>query len=175
MCVACAPLPEAGARCTCPALAGVVIKREGKRGHVHLPRRIRAGPDGSQCRRNVVMPDVKPVLAAFAALVIAASAAASNVTLIAPQEGSQVIGPSLIEATTDAPGVNRVEFYVDGVLAGVARTVPYRIAYDFGEKMTSREVVAKVLSNGYRTTDSARVVTAALTAGESITVDLVEI
>jgi hypothetical protein len=121
------------------------------------------------------MPDVKPVLAAFAALVIAASAAASNVTLIAPQEGSQVIGPSLIEATTDAPGVNRVEFYVDGVLAGVARTVPYRIAYDFGEKMTSREVVAKVLSNGYRTTDSARVVTAALTAGESITVDLVEI
>ena len=175
MCVLCAPLPDAGARCTCPALAGVVIKRAGKRGHVHSSRRIRAGPDGSQCGRNVVIPDVKRLLTAFAALVVAASAAASNVTLIAPQEGSQVIGPSVIEATTDAPGVNRVEFYVDGVLAGVARTAPYRIAYDFGEKMTSREVVAKVLSNGYRTTDSARVVTAALTAGESITVDLVEI
>src|SRR5687768_18347878 len=114
------------------------------------------------------MRGVKPVLTAFAALVVAASAAAASVTLIAPQEGSQVIGPSVIEATTDAAAVNRVEFWVDGVLAGVARNAPYRIAYDFGDKTTSREIVAKVLSNGYRTTDSARVVTAALTAGESI-------
>ena len=118
---------------------------------------------------------MKPLLLILATFLLTAPAGAANVTLLSPQDGAQVLGPSVIEATTDAAGVNRVEFYVDGVLAGVARTAPYRIAFDFGDKLTSREIVARVLSNGYRTTDSARVITAALTAGESINVDLVEV
>lgn len=108
-------------------------------------------------------------------LALAASAAAANVTFVAPLEGSQVFGPAAVEVTTDVANVNRVEFYVDGVLAGVARRAPWRIAYDFGSALGSRTITAKVLSNGYRTTDSATIATAALTAGESITVDLVEV
>ena len=109
------------------------------------------------------------------AVLLAASASAANVTFVAPLEGAQVIGPSLIEVTTDAANVSRVEFYVDGSLVGVARTAPYRIAFDFGEKMTSRDVAARVLFDNYRQSANARVVTAALTAGESINVDLVEL
>lgn len=97
------------------------------------------------------------------------------ITFINPQAGGQAIGPQWIEVTTDAKNVDRVELYVDRVLAGVARNAPYRIAYDFGTTLTSREITAKVFSNGYRNTESATIATAALTAGESINVDLVEV
>jgi hypothetical protein len=106
----------------------------------------------------------------FLAVVILA-----NITFITPQAGGQAVGPQWIEVTTGAKKVDRVEFYVDRVLAGVARTAPYRIAYDFGTALTSREITAKVFSNGYRNTESATIATAALTAGESINVDLVEV
>jgi Mg-chelatase subunit ChlD len=97
------------------------------------------------------------------------------VKFIAPLDGSQVIGPQLIEVTTDAKNVDRVEFSIDGVLAGVARKAPWRIAHDFGSSLASHEIVAKVYSDGFRTTETARVTTAALTAGEAMTVDLVEV
>lgn len=97
------------------------------------------------------------------------------VTFVAPLTGSQAIGPQPIEITTTASNVDRVEFYVDGKLVGVARTKPYRIAHDFGTSLEAHEVSAKVFSNGYKNTDSASVTTAALTAAESIRVDLVEV
>jgi VWA domain-containing protein/Big-like domain-containing protein len=106
---------------------------------------------------------------------LAAASAGASVTFVNPQPGGQAVGPQWIEVTTDAKNVDRVEFYVDRVLAGVARRAPYRIAHDFGTSPASREVTAKVFSNGYRNTESATISTAALTAGESINVDLVEV
>ncbi|HEX7807779.1 MAG TPA: Ig-like domain-containing protein, partial [Thermoanaerobaculia bacterium] len=71
------------------------------------------------------------LLGSLVAIFIAASASA-GVTFVSPLPGSQAIGTQLLEITTDAASVNRVDFYVDGVLAGVARTAPYRIVFDFG-------------------------------------------
>jgi Mg-chelatase subunit ChlD len=94
------------------------------------------------------------------------------ITFLTPQRGAQTIGPQRIEVTTDAANVDRVDFYVDGALAGVARKPPYAIAYDFGTSTAPRTIVAKVWSNGYRTSDSATVVTA---TSDAINVDLVEV
>jgi hypothetical protein len=76
--------------------------------------------------------------------------------------------------TTAATAVDRVEFYVDGILAGVARRTPYRIAHDFGATLAAHEIVARVYSNNYRSIDAASVNTLAA-GGESLTVDLVEV
>jgi hypothetical protein len=68
-----------------------------------------------------------------------------------------------------------VEFSVDGALAGVARTVPYRIAFDFGTSLAPRTITAKVWSDGFRHSESATITTAALTASDTLDVDLVEV
>jgi hypothetical protein len=100
---------------------------------------------------------------------------AAAITFVAPQSGAQAVGPQLIEITTTIANVDRVEFYVDGALAGVARKPPYRIPHDFGTSLSAHEIEAKVYSDNYRTTASGRVLTAAMTAGESLNVDLVEV
>jgi hypothetical protein len=100
---------------------------------------------------------------------------AATITFLAPKPGGQAVGPQWIEITTDIANVDRVDFSVDRVLAGVARKPPYRIAFDFGTSVEPREITAKVFSNGYRNTETATIRTAALTAGESINVDLVEV
>lgn len=100
---------------------------------------------------------------------------AASITFVNPQAGGQAVGPQWIEVTTDATHVDRVEFSVDRVLAGVARKPPYRIAYDFGTALTSREITARVFSEAYRKTETSTIHTAALTAGESMNVDLVEV
>jgi VWA domain-containing protein len=100
---------------------------------------------------------------------------AATITFLSPRAGGQAVGPQWIEVTTDIANVDRVEFSVDRVLAGVARKPPYRIAHDFGTSVEPREITAKVFSNGYRNTETATIRTAALTAGESINVDLVEV
>ena len=97
------------------------------------------------------------------------------VTFVSPQQGAQAVGVLPIEVTTTATNVDRVEFSIDGVLAGVARKPPYRIAHDFGTSLAGHEITATVFSNGYRTTETAKVLTAALTAGETMNVDLVEV
>lgn len=108
-------------------------------------------------------------------MLTAAVAGAAQVTFVAPQHGGQAIGPALIEIATDAAAVDRVEFYVDGKLVGVARKEPWRIAHDFGTSTAPREIVAKVFSHGFTHVDTGKVTTMALTAGESIDVDLVEV
>lgn len=97
------------------------------------------------------------------------------VTFVSPQQGAQAIGPLTLEVTTDAQRVDRVDFFVDGALAGVARKPPYRIAYDFGTTLEARTVAAKVWANGYQRSESATILTAAMTANESIYVDVVEV
>jgi len=102
-------------------------------------------------------------------------AVVTAITFLAPQEGSQAIGVLPIEITTTTKAVNRVDFYVDGALVGVARNAPYRILHDFGTSLAAHEIVARVYSNNYRSVDSARISTLALTAGETLNVDLVEV
>jgi len=97
------------------------------------------------------------------------------VTFVSPRENGQAVGVLPIEVATTAANVDRVEFSVDGVLAGVARKRPYRIAYDFGTSPAGHEIAATVFSNGYRTTETAKVLTAALATGETMNVDLVEV
>jgi Mg-chelatase subunit ChlD len=108
-------------------------------------------------------------------VLLAVAARAANVTFVTPQAGAQAIGPTLIEITTSAANVDRVEFSVDGALAGVARKPPYRIAYDFGTSLAAHAITAKVWSNGFRDSDLATITTAAISAGETMNVDVVEV
>jgi hypothetical protein len=111
----------------------------------------------------------------LAVLLIAAAARASTISFVSPLPGAQVLGPTALEISTDAASPDRVDFFVDGVLAGVARRPPYRIAFDFGISPAARTVTAKVWSNGYKTSETAAVTTAALTANDTLYIDLVEI
>ena len=106
---------------------------------------------------------------------LCAAAAAARVTFVSPQTGAQAIGPLALEITTDAASVDRVEFYVDGTLAGVARKAPWRIAHDFGTSVDPHTIAAVVWSNGYKSSERAEVRTAAIVAGDAVTVDLVEV
>ena len=108
------------------------------------------------------------------AVLLAASARAS-VTFVNPQEGGQAVGPQWIEVTTDAPHVDRVEFSVDRVLVGVARKAPWKIAHDFKTAVVPHEVSVKVFQDSYRTSETATVHTIALTTGDTMNVDLVEV
>jgi Mg-chelatase subunit ChlD len=107
--------------------------------------------------------------------VLAVATHAANVAFVTPQAGAQVIGPMLIEITTSVANVDRVEFFIDGALAGVARKPPYRIAHDFGTSLAAHAITAKVWSNGFRNSDDVTIRTAALTAGETMNVDGVEV
>jgi hypothetical protein len=111
----------------------------------------------------------------FLILILLATPLGAAVTFVAPLPGAQAIGPQALEVTTDTANVDRVEFFIDGTLAGVARKAPYRIAVDFGTNPLPREVVAKVWSNGFRHSETARVRTAAITASDNLNVDLVEV
>lgn len=101
--------------------------------------------------------------------------AASGITFVWPLPGSQAIGQQSIEITTSATAIDRVEFYVDERLAGVARKAPWRVTADFGAEMDVHRVTAKVFSHGFRNVDSATVMTAGLSASEVMDVTLVEV
>ena len=111
----------------------------------------------------------------FVISLFAAATAQASITLVSPLPGAQAIGLQAIEITTATANIDRVDFFVDGVLAGVARKPPYRIAYDFGTTLTARTVSAKVWSNRYKNSESASITTAALTANDTLTVDVVEV
>jgi hypothetical protein len=104
-----------------------------------------------------------------------AAGAMARTSFVSPLSGTQAIGPLVLEVTTDAANVDRVEFSIDGALAGVARRAPWRIAHDFGTSVDPHVVTAVVWSNGYQSSERAEVRTAALTAEDAITVDLVEV
>lgn len=93
-------------------------------------------------------------------------------TFISPLPGAQAVGVQAIEVTTTTANVDRIDFFVDGVLAGVARKPPYRIAYDFGTTLAPRTITAKVWSNGYKNSESASVLT---TVSDVLNVDVVEV
>jgi von Willebrand factor type A domain/Bacterial Ig domain len=115
----------------------------------------------------------RALVAVFLALVVL-SAHAASVRFLNPGDGAQVMGVTLLEVTTDAADVDRVEFFIDGTLAGVVRTPPYRLSYDFGMSLQPHHIVAHVRSQRFRQDDVAEMRTAAV-GGETITVNLVEV
>ena len=118
---------------------------------------------------------MRSIILAAAAALTATLAGAATVHFVVPGDGAQLLGPQVLEIATDATAVNRVEFLVDGVLAGVVRTPPYRMTFDFGTSLEPREVTARVFANGYRDTYTATIRGAAFSAGEVMNVDLVEV
>jgi len=118
---------------------------------------------------------VRRIASGFILYLMLAASAAASITFVSPLSGSQAIGPLALEITTDIPNVDRVEFLVDGTLAGVARKAPWRIAHDFGTAVDAHTIAAVVWSNGYKTSERAEVRTAAIVAADSLTVDLVEV
>lgn len=108
-------------------------------------------------------------------LLVAAPLAGSDLHFVTPLAGGQVVGPTRVEVTTTEVNVDRVEFFVDGVLAGVARQSPFAIVHDFGETIAEHRIAARVSSNGYRNHREISIVTAALSVAEQIAVDLVEV
>jgi Mg-chelatase subunit ChlD len=118
---------------------------------------------------------VKRIALVIINVLIAVAAHAADIVFVTPQNGAQAIGPMLIEITTSVANVDRVEFSVDGALAGVARKPPYRIAHDFGTSLAAHAITAKVWSNGFRNSDEATIRTAAISAAETINVDVVEV
>lgn len=95
---------------------------------------------------------------------------------MSPLDGAQAIGPMLLEVASDASAIDRVDFFVDGVLAGAARTPPYRIYFDFGTSaLTARKVSATIWTSGYTSSSSIEVRTAGATSNETLNVDVVEV
>jgi hypothetical protein len=115
---------------------------------------------------------VRRLILLFALL---ASSAGASTRFVTPQEGAQLFGMTLVEIETDVTNIDRVELHVDGVLAGAVRTPPYRLAYDFGEDLRGRRLVAKVWSDGFSRSEETSIVSAALSMNDSVTVDLVEV
>jgi len=107
--------------------------------------------------------------------VIQAVLLAAAIQFLSPQPNAQLVGPQLLEISTTVANVDRVEFFVDGTLVGVARKAPWRVAHDFGTSLDAHTVTAKVYSNGYRHVDESSVTSAAMSAGETMNVDLVEV
>jgi hypothetical protein len=119
--------------------------------------------------------DVRRMLLLAVLFLAATVSRAATLTFVSPLPGAQVLGPTLLEVTAGTPPPDRVDFFVDGVLAGVARKAPYRIAFDFGTSLAPRTITAKAWTNGFRSSESATITTAALTANDSINIDLVEV
>lgn len=118
---------------------------------------------------------MRRIALAIITLLLAGAAQAANIAFATPQSGAQTIGPMAIEITTTIANIDRVEFSVDGALAGVARKPPYRIAHDFGTSLAAHVITAKVWSNGFRSSDDLTITTAALSVGETMNVDIVEV
>lgn len=123
---------------------------------------------------GIVAHDVARKLAVLI-FMFAAAAMADAVRFVSPQPGGQAIGVQAIEVTTTVPNVDRVDFYVDGQLVGAARKPPFRIAHDFGTALDAHRIAASVYSDSYRHVATSEIITAALTAGEVMNVDFVEV
>ncbi len=111
----------------------------------------------------------------FLALSLLALTADAAIQFLAPLPGSQLIGPRVIEISSERSDINRVDFKVDDVLVGVARKAPWRIMYDFGTTGEVRRVSAELHAAGFRIRESATVSSSALSTSATANVDLVEV
>jgi hypothetical protein len=139
----------------------------------HVPAGVQTQQKKLLTDTRPFLPDVKRLIPILAFLLASAAGAATH--FVHPAEGAQVIGPQVIEVATDVAAINRVEFFVDDGLVGVARSAPWRIGHDFGLSTSSRRIEAKVWSDAFRRVESVNTVTRPVAAEESVTVDLVEV
>lgn len=109
------------------------------------------------------------------ALLVPAAVFAGSTRFVQPLEGSQALGRQEIRVETSVESVDRVEFRVNGVLAGVRRTPPFVIPFDFGDELRVNELEATVVSHGFTRRESTSIRTAGLTVNDAIDVDLVEV
>src|SRR6185295_3026953 len=88
---------------------------------------------------------------------LAATARAFDVRIVHPAPGESLIGEAEVRAEVVPAGtaIERVEFFLDGALAGTATQAPYRILLDAGEENRAHklEVVAHA-AGGERATAS---------------------
>ncbi|HVT02406.1 MAG TPA: VWA domain-containing protein [Thermoanaerobaculia bacterium] len=115
------------------------------------------------------------VAAFFLLIELAAATVRGGVQIVVPPAGSQVIGKGYVEVSADAADVDRVEVYIDDVLAGVARHAPWRVPADFGESISPHRIEARLYSNHYATRESTFMTTAGMSASQMVNVDLVEV
>ncbi len=111
----------------------------------------------------------------FALMILAPTSMQAGSIFVSPLDGSQVHGRTLLEIASDTPSINRVSFFVDGVLIGVARTAPWRLVHDFGDSTAPREIAAWIHSESFRATETIRVRTTGLSVHDSLNVDVVEL
>ena len=103
---------------------------------------------------SILLRDRRSPSAALLFLALAVVSASSSglaaddcaVRLRSPLPGSVAYGPSRISIETDmqAQRIREVEFRVDEVPIGFARTPPYGIDYDFGATLAGRRIDARV-------------------------------
>jgi len=108
-------------------------------------------------------------------LVMFVGSVRAAVKIVVPPDGSQVLGKGFVEVDTDIPEIDRLEVYVDGLLAGVARRAPWRVPADFGDMVTSHRIEARVFSHRYSHQESSFVTTTGMSASQMVNVDLVEV
>ncbi len=106
-------------------------------------------------------------------LAVLPALAEPQVRIVSPPPGAPVVGEALIEVETALAKIDRVEIRVDGRLAGVLRTPPFRLPFDFGPAPAAHRIEAEVFSGGYAKRTRAETMTAALQ--EAVTVDWVEV
>lgn len=91
----------------------------------------------------------------LSAFLLVAPAAALEVRIVQPAPGEPLFGEVVVQAEVSSAGapVRKVEFYLNGTLAGVAEAPPYRVLVDTGEEGRAHrlEVVAHG-SDGSRAT-----------------------
>jgi len=122
------------------------------------------------------MPPVKTVsLVTILLCFFAEQSAGAELRFVTPLDRSQVLGPTRLEVTTDETGIDRVEFYVDDALAGVARKAPFAVTHDFGDSPIQHRIAARLFARGYSVRQDVQITTAALTLSDSISVDVVEV
>ncbi len=74
--------------------------------------------------------------------------AQAQVRIVSPPDGAPAVGETVIEVETTLAPVDRVEIRVDGRLAGVLRTPPFRLPFDFGPAPKAHRIEAEVFAAG---------------------------
>jgi Ca-activated chloride channel family protein len=102
-----------------------------------------------------------------------AAAQALEVRIVRPAPGEALIGETEVRAEVVPAGtaVQRVEFFLDGVLAGTAMQTPYRIVIDAGEENREHRLEAVAYGPGSERA-TASVITPRLHTDTEIRVDL---
>jgi hypothetical protein len=123
----------------------------------------------------VAIPMIRLTLMAMLLSAATLGAEAGAITFATPREGEQVLGVAAIELAIGDVSIDRVDFYVDGTLVGVARQAPWRILHDFGDALSSRHIDARVFSDGFHSETGISVTTGSVVLHEKVQVDLVEV